>query len=97
MKILEMEMPLVGNCKAENCAYNRNQLCHARAITVGDGINPRCDTFLISGQHTQASQSAGVGACKIASCKHNEDWECQADTIQIQQGECVSCMTFCKR
>lgn len=98
MKTMKMEMPLVGSCKISECAYNRNHHCNARAITIGDGSHPRCDTFFQSSHHANSSQAAGVGACKVSICKHNKDWECQADSIQVSKGECpASCATFCKR
>lgn len=98
MQTLKMKMPSVGECLIEKCAYNRNQTCHARAITIGDETHPCCDTFLQSQQHAHALQIAGVGACKVSICKHNEDWECQANSIKVGQGECpAGCITFCKR
>jgi hypothetical protein len=98
MKTLKMQMSLVKNCKISECAYNTNQLCHARAVTIGDGCHPCCDTFFQSGKHSNSSHTAGVGACKVSICKHNQDWECQADSIEVKQGECpATCATFCKR
>ena len=40
-----MEMPKVRKCEVADCAYNMDSTCHAMAITVGDGMRPRCDTF----------------------------------------------------
>jgi hypothetical protein len=39
-----IEMPDVDGCDATECAYNMKGDCHARAITVGDGVHPGCDT-----------------------------------------------------
>lgn len=100
MKTMKIEMPVVGSCKIKDCAYNSNNLCHAHAITIGDGKNPYCDTFFNSGKHTQSLENAGVGACKVAICKHNEDFECRADSIEIsdKNGRCAAiCITFCQR
>lgn len=93
---LNMEIPEVSSCEESRCAYNVEQSCHARAITIGDGLNPMCDTFLNSISHAHSTdQIAGVGACKVGGCRHNEDFECQADHIDIQtpNGK-ARCMTF---
>ena len=41
-----IEMPEVSRCDASVCAYNSENGCRARAITIGDGAFPGCDTFL---------------------------------------------------
>ncbi len=98
MKTVTIEMPEVGQCAATECAYNRERMCHARAITVGDGTQPMCDTAYMAGMHTRASMIAGVGACKVAPCRHNNDLECQADLIEVAlSGGDPTCMTFEKR
>ena len=48
MKKFSIEMPQVNQCEVTKCAYNVKNMCHARAITVGDGINAMCDTFFNS-------------------------------------------------
>jgi hypothetical protein len=78
-----IEMPEVAGCEAAECAYNHDLLCRARAITVGDGTQPMCDTAFNNGRHTRGERIAGVGACKVANCRHNSDLECQADMIQV--------------
>ena len=45
MKHIQIIMPEVRECSAQSCGFNKNLGCHARAITVGDGQNPGCDTF----------------------------------------------------
>lgn len=91
-----IDMPVVSGCAISQCSYNVNQACHARAITVGNGIHPGCDTFLDAGSHTREKQrQAGVGACKVASCSHNQDFECMAETINVGGG--VECLTFTPR
>lgn len=94
-KILN-EMSAVSSCDVSQCSYNANNKCHAKAITIGDGVNPGCDTFLGAGEHiTKTDRIAGVGACKVSACVHNEDFECAAESISIgfNSGE-VKCMTF---
>lgn len=91
-----LEMPAVRQCGAADCAYNVDESCHAKAITIGDGIHPSCDTFLedsVGQTHQQAH--AGVGACKVMSCSFNDDLACTADHIEVAiQGRTADCATF---
>lgn len=94
-----IEMPIVSKCMVSECCYNGSSKCHARAITIGDGIHPGCDTFMEGSARTrQSGQAAGIGACKTSSCKHNEDLECMAESIHvgIVKNE-ANCMTFAMR
>lgn len=86
----------VVECSISQCAYNVNSGCRARAITVGDGVHPGCDTFFKSTIHTsEVNSHAGVGACKVAACVHNDDLECKADSIRVgAHGGEVECLTF---
>jgi hypothetical protein len=95
MKIT-LEMSDVRTCEAESCAYNLEQRCHARAITVGDGIHPACDTFFASNVHPRdISHTAGVGACKVVTCRFNDDLVCAADMIHVAyHGSHADCVTF---
>lgn len=43
MKIT-IDIPLVNECAISDCAYNMDDMCHAKAITIGDGMHPGCDT-----------------------------------------------------
>lgn len=101
MKQISIEMPLVATCSATECAYNTSNSCHARAITVGDGVHPGCDTYFGSAgvSHTKAIQrTAGVGACKVSDCRHNEDYECVAEQISVGQStNVISCLTYSHR
>lgn len=99
MSQVSNEMTLVSSCDAVRCSYNLNNKCHAKAITIGDGVNPECDTFLSSFEHThEVNQMAGVGACKVSDCVHNNEFECAADNVSIGivDGE-VKCLTFSAR
>jgi len=98
MRLL-IEMPAVAACEAIECAYNVGRSCHARAITIGDGDHPACDTRFISTTHClDTSHRAGVGACKVSSCKHNRDYECDAEGVQIgHHGGHADCKTFSPR
>ncbi|MBL1275257.1 MAG: DUF1540 domain-containing protein [Ectothiorhodospiraceae bacterium] len=95
MKIT-LEMPDVSTCTITDCAYNVNEHCHARAITIGDGANPGCDTYLTASHHSRNStRVAGVGACKVVSCRYNDDFECMSNHISVamKAGE-INCITF---
>ena len=83
MNKITIEMPLITQCSAGQCAYNQDNACHARAITIGDTSHPGCDTYLQGAQHTHQQQSAGIGACKMANCKFNDDLECMAEGVQV--------------
>ncbi len=90
-----LELPQVSECVVRECAYNAAGSCHARAITIGDGVHPGCDTFVASKDHCDGNAAAGVGACKVASCTHNEQLECTAPAIRVgYHGDHPDCLTF---
>lgn len=91
-----IDMPAVGACSVTECAYNNDSKCHAKAITVGNGAHPGCDTFLGGGvDHTQLRVTAGVGACKVTGCRHNAELECMADSIEVGiQQRVANCLTY---
>ena len=92
---IKNEMPEVLKCEVSDCVYNQRNMCHARGITVGDGLAHLCDTHFLGGKHTRRNDLAGVGACRAMTCKHNDDFECQADGVSI--GLCsghAECLTF---
>lgn len=99
MEKICIEMPVVAGCSATECAYNLDQACQARAISVGDGIHPGCDTYMKSSQHAKSGMgSAGIGACKVAGCKFNEGLECMSENIMVGHVQNqVNCMTFAAR
>ena len=93
---VKIEMPSVSTCMVSACAYNLENACHARAITVGHGTHPGCDTFMSNGSHVHDKKlKAGVGACKVNVCRHNNDFECSADGISVgMTGQEINCLTF---
>lgn len=99
MESITIEMPVVSECSATECAYNRNRACQARAITVGNGVHAGCDTYCDSTQRAKRSlASAGIGACKMADCKFNDGLECMAPSIQMGRVQKqVNCMTYSAR
>lgn len=95
MRTFSIEMPQVNECRVSSCAYNLEKTCHARAITVGDGVNAMCDTFFDSDSHNNRRDIAGVGACKVSGCSYNDDFECQANDIIIgMSSDGARCLTF---
>ena len=91
-----METSKVIKCEVSDCAYNRDNCCHTMAITIGDGMNPRCDTFCHSTSKGGDIESiASVGACKVSACKHNNALECQTSEICVGYGDQgPDCLTF---
>lgn len=93
--IIATDMPEVAQCAVSKCAYNVDTACHARAITIGDGSHPGCDTFFKNSSHVKSRRVAGVGACKVSGCAHNTDFECTAESIQVDMnGGAASCQTY---
>jgi len=99
MNRIAVDMPVVGECSVAECTYNTNNCCHARAITVGDGVHPGCDTFLAATPHSRdTGRHAGVGACKVSACQYNDDYECTAEQIAVgHAGHGASCLTYQQR
>lgn len=93
---MTIDMPFVEICTISDCGYNKDDKCHARAITIGDGVHPGCDTsFLGAPSRTHANHLAGVGACKVTACNFNTDLECSADSITVSmRGDGIQCMTY---
>lgn len=93
---MTIEMPRVESCDVSACIYNVESACHAKAITVGNGVAPGCDTYMHASQHVRnASVLAGVGACKVGGCEFNNDYECGASSIEVgARADGVFCMTY---
>jgi hypothetical protein len=99
MKMAPMEVPQVQSCDMTDCDYNRRKQCHAIAVTIGEGDNPRCDTFWIA---TEAKAKAGdpaqigrVGACRVGQCQYNHRLQCGAEGIMVGHKEADAlCLTF---
>lgn len=89
-------MPIIDECEVTGCAYNLERSCQARAITVGDGIHPACDTYYSRDRHVvNRHPGSGVAACHVEACVHNQDLECQADRIHIASHDGhADCATF---
>lgn len=94
-----MDMAKVQKCSVDDCAYNKDNKCHALAITIGDGDNPQCDTYChASNKGGEASAVAGVGACKVAICRFNQMLECTAGRVNIGwKGQEADCLTFTRK
>lgn len=90
-----MDMPAVKSCSVEECVFNHKKICSTRAITVGDGETPQCDTYFVDHRHAKQSHLAGVGACKVTSCRFNKDYGCLADNIIVGHVRSMAnCQTF---
>jgi hypothetical protein len=77
-------MPPVTECTVSDCAYNRDNLCHTLAITVGGPEDcPHCDTYSLALKGGVPEQQGAVGACKVPSCLHNSALECSASSITV--------------
>jgi hypothetical protein len=91
-----MEMSMVMKCEVNDCAYNMDSHCHTKAITIGDSMHPRCDTFCVSTRKGGDTDTmASVGACKVSACAYNANLECLAPGISVGYDEQEpNCMTF---
>jgi hypothetical protein len=97
---MAMAMPQVQKCTVTGCSYNTDTVCHAIAITVGQGAHPLCDTFYKTTHKGGVMDSTGrVGACKEEGCRFNKDLECTASegiTVSLHE-EHADCITFAQR
>ncbi|OHB50063.1 MAG: hypothetical protein A2Y10_14015 [Planctomycetes bacterium GWF2_41_51] len=97
-----MQMPHVQTCDMTDCAYNKHNQCHAKAITVGDAEtqSPMCDTFWSKNQSSNIkagdpTQMGHVGACRMSDCMYNDRLECAAEGVTIgHRSDKASCLTF---
>ncbi|WP_234042572.1 DUF1540 domain-containing protein [Streptomyces marianii] len=91
-----MQLPVINECTAENCAYNTDHTCHAVAITIGDIHDPVCDTYVSAdAKGGEPSATGRVGACKMADCRHNIGLECHAPAITVgYQHDEIDCLTY---
>lgn len=93
-----MELPIITKCVVDACAYNRDETCHAPAITVGDthAMVAHCDTFFVApAKGGDPSETGRVGACKTSDCTHNENFTCHARSITVGfQLNGVDCLTY---
>lgn len=94
-----MDMPRVVKCEDWECAYNLDATCHALAITVSDGMHPKCLTYWNSEKKGgDIDAIAGVGACRECNCVYNNRLECQASQVQIgQRQNLYDCLTFSRK
>ena len=83
-------------CDVDDCSYNRNHICHADSITIGDHGKAVCDTFCLSAlQGGNSNSFAAVGACKVEDCLHNHGLLCHCQYITMSfQDDDVYCMKY---
>ncbi len=92
-----MDMPKIERCRVTECCYNMDEMCHAGAITVGDGgDHPACDTYCDLGTKGGDRSIIGmVGACKVSECRYNDSLECTASGITVGRAQDeADCLTF---
>lgn len=90
-----MPTPPVLACIVSECVHNKDRLCHAAAIAVGQQ-HPTCDTFKRGpgGSEIESEQGA-VGKCDITACRYNDDLACGAPGITVDWHEShADCETF---
>ncbi len=94
-----MDMPVINECAVDACSYNRDNVCHALAITIGDSLHAHCDTFFsTAGKGGDPSATGHVGACKMSDCRHNVNLECQAPGIAVgSRQDQADCLTYVPR
>jgi len=94
-----MRMPSVMKCEMAACAYNKDEMCHALAITVGGHGCPECDTMIQEKMEAGDPDAMGsVGACKVSACVHNMKLECAADSIVVRRaGNSAACRMYERR
>lgn len=88
-------VPEVKKCTVQECFYQRNQECHAHAITVGSDA-PVCETFAQTQSKTQKQGAGEVGACHVTQCSYNDSMFCHACddiTVEFKSGDAL-CTTF---
>ena len=83
-------------CRANDCAYNRNEQCGARAILVSNTSDETfCDTYTKEGSFAASAHfhdDAEFGeeladspsiTCNVTGCAYNKSFRCRADMVQI--------------
>jgi len=93
-----MQMSEILGCNVSQCAYNRDNKCHAMAINVG-GTSPLCDAFTETVAKCGDTQINGsVGSCKLKDCRFNDCLMCTATGIRVKwDNNQAMCETFAPR
>lgn len=92
---ITLNVPVIAGCEVRDCAYNTDNTCHAKAITVGDGVSPSCDTMVRHDMEPNEMNIAGVAACKVRDCVFNNDLECDAAHVFVgRHGDGAVCVTY---
>ena len=91
-------VPEVKTCTVQQCFYQRNEECHAHAITVGH-TEPNCDTFAQTQSKIDKAGAGEVGACHVIQCSYNDKMFCHAcdDIVVNMVGDKAICSTFRQR
>jgi hypothetical protein len=90
---MDAKISKIKDCSVEYCSYNKEQKCHAIAVTIG-GPEPLCDTYADLEEKGGAADMAEVGACKVTRCAFNKSLECAKNEIDVgmydNRVECIS-------
>lgn len=90
-----LELTEIGSCNVSSCAFNANNGCQAKAVTIGETSSAACGTFYVGTASVAASGSTGVATCKAVSCKHNRNLTCGAEAIVVANAATGPvCQTF---
>jgi hypothetical protein len=76
-----MQKSEVLTCLAVDCSYNREDICCAAGIEVGDE-HPSCDTYTTGSVDIQDSDP-DIRDCKVMECHFNRSEACTAGGITL--------------
>ncbi|MDX1763698.1 MAG: DUF1540 domain-containing protein [bacterium] len=73
------QMPMIVSCTGSDCSYNKDMICNAMAVTIGEEGEAICDTYYHGSRRIAYPETVSfVGACKMESCRFNRYLECTA-------------------
>jgi len=83
----------VLTCTVADCSYNRELVCWAPEIKVGDS-HPTCDTYTHLAV-APAPQESIVSMCGVTACDFNDAMHCAARGITVSNHSAhADCITF---
>ncbi|MDI6715911.1 MAG: DUF1540 domain-containing protein [Actinomycetota bacterium] len=90
----QMEIGRVLTCTVNECSYNKNNVCHAPDINVGE-MHPTCDTFTQEAVSPIAQGMPDVSVCNVTECRFNLNNDCTAPGITVaHHSEHADCLTY---
>jgi hypothetical protein len=83
----------VLTCTVGDCSYNRELVCWAPSIKIGDD-HPTCDTFTHLSVKPGPMESI-VGSCALTACDFNDSTHCTARGVTVSNHTAhADCITF---